>query len=256
MTHNSLLIEAQNLHLTYPKSEAPALNGVSLHLKQNDFLGLIGPNGAGKTTLISVLTTLLKPDRGSLSICGVDVLQSPAAIRRNIGIVPQDLALFDQLTGVENISYFGKMYGLPTKTIKEKGKYFLEMFGLHHKANKKVATYSGGMKRSLNLIIGILHNPQILFLDEPTVGIDVQSRYVIIEKLAALNRENMAIIYASHYLEEVQQLCKNVIIIDKGEIQASGKTSELIAKAEGCGSLSDVFIQETTTPEDHLKKNV
>jgi len=245
MTDNHSLLIAGDLFLTYAESDAPALNGISLTLCPGELCGLIGPNGAGKTTLLSVFTTLLRPQRGSLSIAGIDALDNPAAVRGKIGFVPQDLALYDRLTGLENLGYFGRMYGLPRQQLKEKAKYYLEMFGLYDKRNRQVAAYSGGMKRRINLIIGIIHDPGLLFLDEPTVGIDAQSRHMILEKLAALNHGQMAMIYTSHYLEEVQSLCRRVVIIDEGRIIAEDTPQNLIAQAEGCGSLAEFFLKKT-----------
>ncbi len=245
------LLDGKGLYLTYAGDSSPALNGVSLTVLSGELCGLIGPNGAGKTTLISVFTTLLRPERGSLSVCGIDALRDPATIRYKIGFVPQELALYSRLTGFENIHYFGRMYGLKRKAIMEKAKYYLDMFGLYEKRDRQVATYSGGMKRRINLIIGIIHDPQLLFLDEPTVGIDAQSRHLIIEKLAALNHDNnMAMIYTSHYIEEVQRLCRKVVIIDEGRIVAEGSPETLVAQVEGCATLAELFMQKTG---EHLR---
>ncbi|MDK9706461.1 MAG: ABC transporter ATP-binding protein [Desulforhopalus sp.] len=251
MNDNAPLLYSRNLYLTYAGNQTPALNGVSLSLTKGELCGLIGPNGAGKTSLISVFTTLLRPDQGSLMVAGIDALKNPAAVRGKIGFVPQDLALYDKLTGLENLSYFGRMYGLKRALLQEKAKYYLEMFGLYDKRHRQVATYSGGMKRRINLIVGIIHDPQLLFLDEPTVGIDAQSRHLILEKLASLNHRNMAMIYTSHYLEEVQRLCRRIAIIDAGRIIAEGTPQSLLAEAEGCGDLAALFLQKTG---EHLRE--
>lgn len=245
------LLDSRDLYLTYVGSHTPALNNVSLSLSSGELCGLIGPNGAGKTSLISVFTTLLRPDKGSLIIAGIDALKNPAAVRDKIGFVPQDLALYDKLTGLENLYYFGRMYGLKRPLLKEKAKYYLEMFGLYDKRNRQVATYSGGMKRRINLIVGIIHDPELLFLDEPTVGIDAQSRHMILERLEALNHRNMAMIYTSHYLEEVQRLCRRITIIDEGRIIAEGTPQSLLAEAEDCGDLGALFLQKTG---EHLRE--
>lgn len=251
MTDNTPLLDSRDLYLTYVGSHTPALNNVSLSLSSGELCGLIGPNGAGKTSLISVFTTLLRPDKGSLMIAGIDALKNPAAVRDKIGFVPQDLALYDKLTGLENLYYFGQMYGLKRPLLKEKAKHYLEMFGLYDKRDRQVATYSGGMKRRINLIVGIIHDPELLFLDEPTVGIDAQSRHMILEKLDALNHRNMAMIYTSHYLEEVQRLCRRITIIDEGRIIAEGTPQSLLAEAEGCGDLGALFLQKTG---EHLRE--
>ncbi|MBU1567831.1 MAG: ABC transporter ATP-binding protein [Proteobacteria bacterium] len=250
MIDNVPLLVGKDLFLSYLGSDVPAINGISFSLCRGELCGLIGPNGAGKTTLISVFTTLLRPQRGSLHIAGINAIGNPAGVRSKIGFVPQDLALYDRLTGLENIDYFGSMYDLDRKLLREKAKNYLEMFGLYDKRDRQVATYSGGMKRRINLIIGIIHDPELLFLDEPTVGIDAQSRHMILEKLAALNSEQMAMLYTSHYLEEVQSLCRRVVIIDEGRIIAEDTPKNLIAQAEGCGSLAEIFLQKTG---EHLR---
>jgi ABC-2 type transport system ATP-binding protein len=251
VTDSAPLLESRDLYLTYVGSPTPALNNVSLTLYGGELCGLIGPNGAGKTSLISVITTLLRPDKGSLLIAGIDALNNPAAVRGKIGLVPQDLALYDKLTGLENLCYFGRMYGLKRPLLQEKAKYYLEMFGLFDKRHRLVATYSGGMKRRINLIVGIIHDPELLVLDEPTVGIDAHSRHMIMEKLDALNHRNMAMIYTSHYLEEVERLCRRIAIIDEGRIIAEGTPQKLLAEAKGCGDLSALFLQKTG---EHLRE--
>jgi ABC-2 type transport system ATP-binding protein len=245
LTENAPLLIAQDLYLTYAGSTAPAVGGISFALHRGELCGLIGPNGAGKTSLISVFTTLLRPDRGSLQVAGIDALANPAGVRGKIGLVPQDLALYDRLTGLENITYFGRMYGLQRRMLSERARYYLEMFGLYDKRNRLVGAYSGGMKRRINLIVGLIHEPELLFLDEPTVGIDAQSRHMIMERLAAQNQQGMAMVYTSHYLEEVQQLCRRVVIIDEGRIIAEGTPQGLMAESEGCGSLGELFLKKT-----------
>ena len=241
---------SENLSFTYKGSDSPALKAVSFSLQKGEFCGLIGPNGAGKTTLISLLTTLLRPDSGVLAIDGVDGIRYPERVREKIGLVPQDLALYDRLTGLENILFFGKMYGLQGKMLREKAHYYLDMFGLHDTAGLRVSKYSGGMKRRLNLIAGLLHDPDILFLDEPTVGIDAQSRHLIIEKLADLNQNSMTMVYTSHYIEEVEKLCRRVVIIDEGQVVAEGHPEELVRQAEGCEDLGELFLRQTG---EHLR---
>jgi ABC-2 type transport system ATP-binding protein len=239
------LLLGRDLQLTYAGSDVPALDGVSFALGRGELCGLIGPNGAGKTTLISVFTTLLHPQRGSLTIAGIDALGHPARVRRRIGLVPQNLALYDRLTGLENINYFGMMYGLARQSLREKARFYLEMFGLYDQRNRPVGAYSGGMKRRINLIVGIIHDPELLFLDEPTVGIDTQSRHLIMEKLAGLNGDRMAMIYTSHYLEEVERLCRRVVIIDGGRIIADGPPEKLAAQADGCFGLAELYLKKT-----------
>lgn len=245
------LLEGRELFFTYAAGLAPAVDNISLTLRPGELCGLIGPNGAGKTTLISICTTLLQPQKGSLVICGIDARRDPGAVRRRIGLVPQDNALYDRLTGYENIIYFGRMYGLSRAVLQERAACYLDMFGLWDKRNRPVAAYSGGMKRRINLIAGLIHEPELLFLDEPTVGIDAQSRHLIMEKLAALNHERMAMVYTSHYLEEVQHLCRRVIIIDAGRIVAEGRPEDLVAESEGCVNLAEFFLKKTG---EHLRE--
>lgn len=245
MEQAKTVLDAQNISLAYRGADSPALTGVSFSVGRGEFCGLIGPNGAGKTTLLSVFATLLRPDAGLLSICGINSLSSPRKIRGKIGLVPQELALYDKLTGLENILFFGRMYGVRANLLKEKAAYYLDMFGLRDKANKKVSSYSGGMKRRVNLIVGLIHDPQLLLLDEPTVGIDAQSRHLIMGKLSELNSEDMSMVYSSHYLEEVQQLCQKVTIIDHGQVVVEGEPKYLIDQAKGCGNLMDYYLEQT-----------
>jgi len=245
------LLLASDLRLTYPGAETPAVDTISLALAPGELCGLIGPNGAGKTSLLSLLATLRSPDRGTLRLAGIDALANPAEARRHIGYVPQDLALYERLTIDENLLFFGKMYGLDGPTLEARAEMWLELFGLADKRRRLVRACSGGMKRRLNLIVGLLHQPRLLFLDEPTVGIDTQSRHLILEKLAELNQGGMAMIYSSHYLEEVQSLCRRVVIIDRGRIVAEDSPEGLLAQAEGYRSLSELFLQTThSTPRE------
>lgn len=241
----SLLLNLDAISHTYPGSPKPALESIHFSMLPGELCGLIGPNGAGKTTLLSIITTLLRPSSGNLAICGIDAFKSPRKVRQLIGYVPQELALYEQLTGLENLLYFGKLYGIPGKELNERATYFLDLFGLFAKKGQRVATYSGGMKRRINLIIGLLHEPRLLLLDEPTVGIDAHSRHLIITKLTELMENRMAMIYTSHYLEEVEQLCSQIVIIDDGKIVESGSTDELLAKVRGCSTLTELYLRRT-----------
>lgn len=244
VSKNSLLL-CDSLSYTYAVSQTPAVNNISLTIESGSICGLLGPNGAGKTTLISLLTTLLKPTSGAIKICDKDVTSNVSACRKLIGLAPQDLALYNNLTAKENINYFASMYGMKKPDITDKSSNLLEMFGLSSKADEKVKTYSGGMKRRLNLILAMIHEPALLFLDEPTVGIDAQSRNLIIEKLATMNLTDMAVIYTSHYIEEVERLCKRVIIMDEGTVLKDGSPSELIDQTDNCSNLADLFLLKT-----------
>lgn len=239
------LLSCDNLSFSYAASQPPAVDNISLTIEKGAICGLLGPNGAGKTTLISLLTTLLKPSSGTIHICGKNVVRNLATSRKLVGLAPQDIALYDNLTAQENITYFASMYGMSKSAIIDKSSTLLDIFGLSSKANQKVKTYSGGMKRRLNLILAMIHEPRLLFLDEPTVGIDAQSRNLIIEKLATMDLADMAIIYTSHYIEEVERLCKRVIIMDEGKILDDGSPSELIDQTANCSNLADLFLLKT-----------
>ncbi|NQV01747.1 MAG: ABC transporter ATP-binding protein, partial [Bacteroidia bacterium] len=194
------IIWIRDLTKYYKGSEEPAIDHISLDIRRDEIFGLLGPNGAGKTTTISILCGLFPPTEGEVTIDGMDIRSNHERIKHIIGIVPQDVALYPTLTGLENLQFFGNMYGLKGKALKERIDEYLIRFGLEKFARKQVSTYSGGMKRRVNLIAGLLHKPKILFLDEPTVGIDVQSRNVILEFLHKLQETGTTIIYTSHYM--------------------------------------------------------
>jgi ABC-2 type transport system ATP-binding protein len=238
-------IEIINLYKTYKGAEEPALNGISLSVPMGEIFGLLGPNGAGKTTTINILCGILRASSGKAHIAGLEIGKDIDEIKRIIGVVPQDIALYPTLTARENLSFIGRMYGLQGKELKGRIDENLQTFGLQRFGNRTVRTYSGGMKRRLNLIAGIMHRPKILFLDEPTVGIDVQSRTVIIDFLKKLNTEGTSIIYTSHYLEEAEQLCSYIAIIDLGKIIVQGRPYDLIHEYPEAGNLEALFLQLT-----------
>lgn len=239
------VIEVSELTKAYAHSDSPAVDNLSFSIAENETFGLLGPNGAGKTTTISMLCGLFNPTKGSVKINGLDLRTHLNILKPEMGIVPQDIALYPTLTGRENLEFYGAMYGVEKKELKKRIAFWLEKMGMLQSADNQVDSYSGGMKRRINLIAGILHNPKILFLDEPTVGVDVQSRTSIMEHLTELNALGMTIIYTSHHLEEAEKFCSDVAIIDHGKIIARGKPSELIAANEGCASLEDVFLKMT-----------
>jgi len=229
----------------YKGSSTPALSGLDMSVNRGEIFGLLGPNGAGKTTAISILSTLLQPTSGSVAICGIDAVKRPNRIKKLIGLVPQDIALYANLTVRENLRYFGRICGLKGKLLKDRIAECLEMVGLAQKADQLIFTFSGGMKRRANLAAGILHQPRILFLDEPTVGIDAQSRNMILEKLSLLKETGITMIYTTHYMDEAEQLCANVAIIDQGNIIAEGPPTQLINKPPGYSGLKDLFLALT-----------
>ena len=197
-----------------------AVDGVDLSVQDGEIFGLLGPNGAGKTTIISLLATLLVPDDGEITICGYNLGQEAKRVRPLIGFVPQEMALYPTLSARDNLTFFGRVYGLYGSNLKERVTTVLELVGLSDRASDPVQTFSGGMKRRLNIAAGLVHQPRILFLDEPTVGVDPQSRNFIFEHVQRLNDERITIVYTTHYMEEVERLCDRVAIMDQGRILA------------------------------------
>jgi len=239
------ILEIKNLTKIYKGSSIPAVDGLSLYVKENEIFGLLGPNGAGKTTTINIICGLIFKTSGNIEIAGFDSEKDHKQIKKLLGFVPQDIALYTSLTAFENLKIFGNIYGIEKNRLKNRINEMLEIFGLEKSCNSKVTVFSGGMKRRLNLITGLLHQPKILFLDEPTVGIDVQSKNMIIEYLKTLNREGTTMIYTSHYLEEAENFCSHIAIMDQGKSIVSGSPKELINQNTECSSLEDVFLKLT-----------
>jgi ABC-2 type transport system ATP-binding protein len=222
------ILEAQQLVKNY--GETQAVKGISFHIDEGEIFSLLGPNGAGKSTTIAMLSTLYAPTSGEAAIGGHSVTQAPMAVRQLIGVVPQDLALYEDLTARENLNFWGQMYGMGGGALKSRVNEVLEQIGLMDKANQPVKTFSGGMKRRVNIGVGLLHKPRLLFMDEPTVGIDPQSRRAILEMVKDLNRQGMSVLYTTHYMEEAQELSDRVGIIDHGQMIALGTQKELTQK--------------------------
>ena len=239
------IIQISQLSKKYKDAEMYSLNDFTLSIYEGQIFGLLGPNGAGKTTLISMLCGLVKPTSGSFSIDDLTYAKNANEIKKIIGVVPQEYALYPTLTARENLLYFGSMYGLKGDDLKEKVIESLDFLGLLKFADKRIETFSGGMKRRINLIAGILHNPKVLFLDEPTVGVDVQSKNAIIDYLKELNKNGTTIIYTSHHLSEAQDFCTDIAIVDRGKIYAEGTPNNLIASTANARNLEDVFISLT-----------
>ena len=239
------MLQIQQLSKKYKGAEYYSVSNLDLNIEDGEIFGILGPNGAGKTTLISMLCSLIKPTSGSFSINGLNYTNNRQELKQLIGIVPQEYALYPSLTAYENLHYFGSMYGLKGKKLKDSIQEYLEKLGLSEFSNKKIEVFSGGMKRRINLIASVLHEPKILFLDEPTVGVDVQSKNVIIEHLRQLNKKGATIVYTSHHLNEAEKFCTRVAIIDHGKIIVKGKPSELISSNENAHNLEDVFIKFT-----------
>jgi ABC-2 type transport system ATP-binding protein len=206
-----------------------AVDDVSFAIGPGETYGLLGPNGAGKTTVISMVAGILTRDAGQIRVLGRPVSTGSPAGKADIGYVPQDIAVYPDLTGAENLRFFASMYGLSRATARHRVTEVLETVGLGDRARERVATYSGGMKRRLNIAVGLLHRPRLLILDEPTVGVDPQSRNAILQSIEVLSAEGMAVLYTTHYMEEAERLCDRVGVIDLGRLIAEGTPRELTA---------------------------
>lgn len=219
------VIEIENLVKSY--GSLTAVDNVSFSIEEGEIYGLLGPNGAGKSTLISIIASLLKPDEGKVLVLGADARKNCKNIKRELGIVPQSIALYKEFTSYENVKLFGELYGLRGKELREKIDYALEFVSLEDVKNKLAKTYSGGMLRRLNIACAIVHDPKIIIMDEPTVGIDPQSRNHILNAVKELNKKGTTIIYTTHYMEEAESLCTKIGIMDKGRIIVEGTKEEL-----------------------------
>ncbi|MFH1969838.1 MAG: ATP-binding cassette domain-containing protein [Verrucomicrobiota bacterium] len=227
------IVEANELVKQYRGSPEPAVRGVSFAIQQGEIFGFLGPNGAGKTTTISMLSCLLKPTGGSATVAGFDIIRQSAEVKRRIGLVPQDLALYPTLSARDNLSFFGRIYRLKGSDLRQRVDDALKMVGLSDRAGDAIETFSGGMKRRVNIAAGLLHRPEVLFLDEPTVGVDPQSRNFIFDNVESLNQDGLTVLYTTHYMEEAQRLCDRVAIIDQGRIIALDTPKALINSLGG-----------------------
>lgn len=220
------LLRVQNISKQFKKIKA--VQDISFVVKKGEILGLLGPNGAGKSTTISMISTLLQPDAGDIFYADTSILKKPKVIQESLGYVPQEIALYPLLSGRENLLFWGRAYGLNGLKLKEKIEEISEIIGIKDRLKDRVKTYSGGMKRRLNIGVALLHDPELIIMDEPTVGIDPQSRKHILDTVLALNKKGMTVIYTSHYMEEVEYLCNRICIMDQGKIIAEGTKEELI----------------------------
>jgi ABC-2 type transport system ATP-binding protein len=227
---NTTILAAQDLKKSF--GDHQAVSGVSFEIARGEVFGLLGPNGAGKTTTISMLTGLLDPTAGQALVDGQPLNQKANGLKSKIGFVPQELALYPTLSAYDNLIFFGRIYGLTGKALKERVEHILEVVGLTDRAKDRIDSYSGGMKRRINIAAGLLHEPEILFLDEPTVGVDPQSRNAIFEAVEALNKEGLTILYTTHYMEEAERLCNRIAIMDNGKVIALDTPKALM---EGLG---------------------
>lgn len=221
------------------------VDDVSFTVKTGEAYGLLGPNGAGKSTTINMLAGLFKPDAGQITIAGYDLVNEKQKAQSCLGIVPQDIALYQEFSAEYNLRFWGSMYNISSKLLTERIEEVLDIIGLSDRRKDKVETFSGGMKRRVNIGCALLHKPQLLIMDEPTVGIDPQSRNHILEMVKQFNKQGMTVLYTSHYMEEVQQLCEKVAIMDHGKLLLTGNIQAIIAEHENCDNLESVFLQLT-----------
>lgn len=231
-----------------------AVKGVSFHVKRGELFGLLGPNGAGKSTVISMICGLLQPDQGDVLVDGISVLKQPVKVKEKIGVVPQDIALYGDMSALDNLLFWGQMYGLSRKKALKKAEEVLEVVGLSDRKKDKLAGFSGGMKRRINIGAAIMHEPELLIMDEPTVGIDPQSRNHILEMVKSFNARGMTVIYTSHYMEEVEYLCSRIAIMDEGEIIALGTKEELVSRLIGVSSMELKVDRFSETLVSHIQK--
>ncbi|WP_053368818.1 ABC transporter ATP-binding protein [Bacillus sp. FJAT-27245] len=230
-----------------------AVRGVSFTVGKGEAFGLLGPNGAGKSTTINMLTGLFPPNEGSIMLSGIDMKSNPKKAQALLGIVPQEIALYQTMSAKDNLYFWGRMYGLSGSLLDQRVAETLELIGLADRANDKVETFSGGMKRRVNIGAAILHRPELLIMDEPTVGIDPQSRAHILETVKRLNNEGMTVIYTSHYMEEVEFLCERIGIMDHGKLIASGTIPEL---RETIGDRSRMVFTIQGAPNPDILKGI
>jgi ABC-2 type transport system ATP-binding protein len=216
----------QNLQKSFGENQA--VQGVSFEVKQGEIFSLLGPNGAGKTTTISMLSCLLRPDAGDALIMGHSIRSEEMGVKSVLGVVPQEIALYEDLSARENLTFWGKMYGLRGAALKSRVSEVLEVIGLSDRANERVGKYSGGMKRRVNIGVALLHKPKVIYMDEPTVGIDPQSRRNILDSVVALKNQGMTVLYTTHYMEESQELSDHIAIMDHGKLIACGTNDELV----------------------------
>src|ERR1700748_2989343 len=242
--NDSLAVDIENLGFHYPGNDGVTFSGLNLQVRKGLRFGLFGPNGAGKTTLLSLMTGLLSADLGNIHLLGLNISKKDKEVNKLIGFVPQDFSFYQELSPVENLEFFGAWSGLSRQQIKKRTDELLNILGLESVRNKAVDKFSGGMKRRVNLAIGVIHNPAILILDEPTVGVDVQTRHAIINYLMELNKNGTTLIYTSHQLSEAEGLCEEIALIETGQIIAQDSLANLL-KEHHQESLEELFLELT-----------
>jgi ABC-2 type transport system ATP-binding protein len=219
------MIEVRSISKSFGNIEA--IKNVSFTIDKGEIFGILGPNGAGKSTIVNILNTLIKPDKGEVTIEGVNINDNRDTVKLIMGVVPQEIALYEELTAYENLMFWGGLYDIPEPELRANVNSTLEIVDLSYRKNDRIKTFSGGMKRRINIACSLLHNPRILVLDEPTAGVDPQNRNHIFEVIERLNNEGMTIIYTTHYMEEAERFCNTIAIIDVGRIIALGTLKEL-----------------------------
>ena len=229
--NNASAIEVLDLYRSFGGTKA--VQGVSFEVNQGEIFSLLGPNGAGKTTTISMLSCLLRPDAGDARVMGHSIHSDQMGVKSVLGVVPQDIALYEDLTARENLTFWGKMYGLRGPSLQTRVDEVLEIIGLSDRARERVGKYSGGMKRRVNIGVALLHKPKVIYMDEPTVGIDPQSRRNILDSVIALKDQGMTVLYTTHYMEEAQEISEHVAIMDHGQVIACGTHEELVKLVGG-----------------------
>lgn len=240
------VLRLEAVHKRY--GDVLAVDGLDLEVRAGEIVGLLGPNGAGKTTTVAIATGLLMPDAGRVDVAGLGSPARPEA-RRRLGVAPQALALYETLTGAENLAFFGSLHGLSGRDLDERVGGALAFVGLSERGGGRVATYSGGMKRRLNLAAALVHDPLLILLDEPTAGVDPQSRNLVFENVLELRHRGRAILYTTHYMEEAARLCDRVAIVDRGRLLAEGTVDDLVARHGG----KVVLVAETVSGEVRLE---
>jgi ABC-2 type transport system ATP-binding protein len=246
---SDFILTADDLHKSY--GEHAAVQGLSFAIRRGEVFSLLGPNGAGKTTTLSMLAGLIAPTRGDALIDGHSVRKEPGAVKRAIGVVPQEIALYRALSARENLLFWGQMYGLGGAELGRRVDEVLELVGLRERAKDRIDTYSGGMQRRINIAAGLLHQPKLVFMDEPTVGIDPQSRRNILDMVKALNAQGMTVLYTTHYMEEAQELSSRIGIVDHGKLIALGTLAEL-TRLVGEADVVELGVGEVPTPPELL----
>jgi len=247
------VLEVKNLTKRY--GSITAVDDLSFTVERGEVFGFLGPNGAGKTTAISILSCLVQPTSGSATVCGHDVVRDSLEARRCMGVVPQEIALYPSLSARQNLLFWGRMYSVPASELGRRVDELLEVVGLADRANDRIDTYSGGMKRRINIAAGLIHRPETLFLDEPTVGIDPQTRRSILELIKSLNEDGLTILYTTHYLEGAEFLCRRVGIMDEGRLVAVGTRAELV-ESIGAADVITVVADNLPTDADALARGL